>query len=307
MLLAISGLLFLVVLTVLCIAIIAAGNRKPAIERLGAYETNLNQDLYADEELAKPLRERLISPLFHKVGLFLRRLTPKATYAMFEEKLLAAGGFRGMSTDVFLLFCLVCSIVFAVLCGFLASALFHVPGNEVVRVVLLGFVFAMIIPVIGLNRRITARRESMKKLLPGVLDLIYVSVQAGLSFDGALAKVVEKMHGPLVDELARMLQEIRVGVTRRTALKNLSDRCKVQDISLFTAALIQADQMGVSIAHVLKIQSSNVRTKRQLAIREQALKAPVKMLIPLVLFIFPAIFIVMLGPAVISVMHTFIK
>jgi tight adherence protein C len=132
-------------------------------------------------------------------------------------------------------------------------------------------------------------------------------VEAGLAFDGALAKVAEKMKGALVDELTRMLQETRVGVSRSTALKNLSERCGVQDVSLFTAALIQADQLGVSIANILNIQSDNVRTKRKQRVREAAMKAPIKLLFPLVMFIFPTLFIVLLGPAMISIMRNLFK
>jgi len=309
----ITILLFLIVLLFFYVLIQFLANKQapaPATARLEvykSYEKREAKDLFLEEELAKPLRERLMSPLWHGLGEKLGNLTPQATYAMFEEKLAAAGGFYGMSTNSFLLLWLVIALVSACGCGLIAGIVFRASGDQIIRAVVIGFVIAMLLPILILNQRIRARRAAMQKSLPGVLDLIHVSVQAGLPFDGAIAKVAEKMRGPLVEEFARMLQEIRMGTTRKDALKNLSDRCKVQDVSLFTAALIQADQLGVGIANVLKIQASNVRTKRQLTIREQALKAPVKILIPLVFFVFPAMFVVLLGPAAIIILRQFLQ
>ncbi|MBP2639433.1 MAG: Type secretion system protein [Firmicutes bacterium] len=310
MLWIISILLFLMVFLLLYILIGVAGKKQSAAERLQVYDNVKkmeDQDIFADEELAKPIYERLFSPIWNKMGEKLRKMTPQATYAMFEAKLQAAGGFRDMSTNGFLLFWSFIAILLAFLFGLAAGKSFRLPLNQVIGMGLIGLVIGMILPVAVLSRRIRARKAAMQKSLPPVLDLVYVSVQAGLAFDGAIAKVVEKMRGPLVDEFAHMLQEIRMGMARRDALKNLSDRCQVQDISLFTAALIQADQLGVSIANTLKNQAEAVRVKRQLSIRELALKAPVKMLIPLVFFIFPAIFVVLLGPGVITMMHTLLN
>ncbi len=307
----ISILLFLIVLTFLYILIRFVGRKEqPTTNRLKIYNQNDQKnykDIFADEELSKPIQERLIYPFFRKIADKLGKMTPHATYTMFEEKLADAGGFRGMTTNSFLLFWFATAFVITFLSGIVAGIILHKPSDIVIRVVIIAFVIAMLLPVLVLNRRIRVRQAAMQKSLPGILDLIYVSVQAGLSFDGAIAKVVEKMHGPLVEEFARMLQEFRVGVTRKDGLKNLSNRCKIQDISLFTAALIQADQLGVSIANVLKIQANNVRVKRQLAIREQALKAPVKILVPLVFLVFPALFVVLIGPAAIAILRQFVQ
>ena len=155
-----------------------------------------------------------------------------------------------------------------------------------------------------LNRKITARRKSIQSDLPDALDLLTVSVEAGLGFDGALAKLSEKMKGALVEEFSRTLQEMRIGVPRRDAIRAMGQRCSVDDLSLFTAAVVQADQLGVSIGNVLRVQSAAMREKRRQRAQEKAQKAPVKMLIPLVVFIFPAIFVVLLGPAVIRLMSS---
>jgi len=152
-----------------------------------------------------------------------------------------------------------------------------------------------------LEQKIARRKANLMHELPDVLDLLTVSVEAGLGFDGALIKLSEKMKGDMVDEFTRMLQEMRIGVPRREALRSLAKRCNTQDVTLFTGALIQADQLGVSIAKVLRIQSVEMRDKRRQRAEEQAMKAPVKMLFPLVFFIFPAILIVLLGPALLQI------
>jgi tight adherence protein C len=138
--------------------------------------------------------------------------------------------------------------------------------------------------------------------LPDVLDLLTVSVEAGLGFDQAVVKVIEKFKGPLAEEFHRTLQEVRMNKPRREALRALADRVGIDDLTAFIAALIQADQLGVSIAKVLRIQSDQMRIKRRQRAEEQAQKASIKMLFPLIFFIFPAMFIVLLGPAVLSMM-----
>lgn len=161
----------------------------------------------------------------------------------------------------------------------------------------------MFIPYLFLEKKISDRRNILRRELPDVLDLLTVSVEAGLGFDSALVKLSEKMKGPMVDEFTRMLQEIRIGVARRDALRSLAARCNVQDISLFTSALIQADQLGVSVSNVLRVQSLDMREKRKQRAEEQAMKAPIKMVFPLVFFIFPTLFIVLLGPALLQIIN----
>jgi tight adherence protein C len=132
-------------------------------------------------------------------------------------------------------------------------------------------------------------------------------VEAGLGFDQALLKIVEKTRGPLAAECKRVLHEIRIGTTRRDALRGMADRTGVDDLQTFVAAIIQADQLGVSIGNVLRIQSNQLRQKRRQRAEERAQKAPVKMLIPMILFIFPSLFIILLGPGILQLMDNFMK
>jgi len=150
-----------------------------------------------------------------------------------------------------------------------------------------------------------ARQKVILNSLPDVIDLLTVSVEAGLGFDGALMKVVEKKPGPLASEFDKVLQEIKVGKPKRDALRDLAQRIDIQDFTAFIGAVVQADQFGVAIANVLRIQAEQIREKRRQRARERAMKVPVKMLIPMVVFIFPTLFIVLLGPVVLQIIEQF--
>jgi len=141
--------------------------------------------------------------------------------------------------------------------------------------------------------------------MPDIMDLLTVSVEAGLGFDAALSKVVDKMPGTLSEEFVVLLSEIKIGKTRKDAMYQMADRIGVPDFRSFISAVVQADQLGVSLGRVLRIQSDQIRVNRKQRIQEKAMKAPIKMLIPMVVFIFPAIFIVLLGPTVINLIHMF--
>lgn len=145
----------------------------------------------------------------------------------------------------------------------------------------------------------------MVKDLPYTLDLITVSVEAGLSLDGAIARIVSNVPGVLSDEFSKTLKEMRMGIDKRQALRNMSDRCDVRDVSILVNALIQADELGVSLGKVLRIEGAQLREKRRQSAKEKAMKAPVKMLFPMIIFIFPGVFVIILGPAVIKMIEMF--
>ena len=300
MLLAITTLVFVVTLLLLYVFVLAG--RSSLGDKLK--EVGASDAAYVDEELATPLYQRIFGSPARWIGSFILQLTPQATRRTAEEKLFAAGGFQEMSTDQFLVFWGGMAALGALSGGFVAWAA-KTNSGIILMAAIGGFFLGYLIPLMILNRRIGSRKASIQRSLPDVLDLLSGSVEAGLSFTGAMANVAEKMKGPLVDEMARVLQETRMGMTRRDALKGLSERCGLQDVTMFTAALIQADQLGVSIAHVLGIQSENVRNRRRQRLRESAMRAPIKLLFPLIFFIFPTLFIVLLGPAMISIIQVF--
>lgn len=168
---------------------------------------------------------------------------------------------------------------------------------------ILGFAIGFLLPEFWLGGKIKARQKIILKMIPDTLDLLTISVRAGLGFDAALAKVVEKLPGPLTDEFRRALAEVRVGKARRDALRDMIPRTNVAPLSAFIGAIIQAETLGVSISKVLQVQSDQLRIERRQRAEEMAAKAPIKMLFPLVGCIFPSLFLVILGPAMISIMQ----
>jgi tight adherence protein C len=161
-----------------------------------------------------------------------------------------------------------------------------------------------IAPEFWLTRRVTARQKTIVLEIPDALDLLTISVRAGLGFDAALGKVVEKLRGPLPDEFRRALAEIRMGKSRRESLRDIIPRTDVPALTNFISAIIQAEQLGVSISKVLQVQSEQLRIERRQRAEEMAQKAPIKMLFPLIGCIFPTLFMVILGPALIQILST---
>ena len=156
-----------------------------------------------------------------------------------------------------------------------------------------------------INSKIKSRQEKIRAQLPDALDLLAVSVEAGLGFDSAVSRLIESLDGPLIDEFNLTLSEMRVGESRPEALRKLSERAQVTELSAFTRALIQADTLGISLGRILRIQAADTRERRQSLAEERAMKAPIKMLFPTVLFIFPAMFLVILGPALLGLSKLF--
>ncbi|HYE84541.1 MAG TPA: type II secretion system F family protein [Clostridia bacterium] len=250
--------------------------------------------------------DRVIKPGMAKLSRFLNRITPRHYYNQMEMRIKEAGSPRGISVGGILLFqiCLICISV-AAAAVMLAATDIPLIKVMVVLCALLGIV--SILPKYYLKHRIAERQKEIERCLPDVLDMLTVSIEAGLSFDGAVAKLVEKMTGVLVQEFSIVLKEMRVGVSKKDAFRSLLERVPVPSLVTFIGAIIQADQLGISIGNVLRIQSSLVRQKRRQKTQENAMKAPIKMLLPMIVFIFPTIFIVLLGPVLIKMMKAFAR
>jgi tight adherence protein C len=221
-----------------------------------------------------------------------------------EKKIVMAGSSYKWGRDGFMLFWffVVLSVSFI---SFVYLAGHPFPLPQKIMFFFCALICGAYLPVFLLNRTIAERRQQMMLELPDILDLLCVSVQAGLSFDGALGQITQKMKGLLVSECARMLQEMRFGISRRQALERLADRCGVQDISLFVSAVIQSEQLGVSLGEVLQVQADNLRHRRLQQAKAKAQKAPVKMVFPMAIFIFPTLFIVILLPIAFSLLNSF--
>ncbi|HEX3028834.1 MAG TPA: type II secretion system F family protein [Clostridia bacterium] len=259
-----------------------------------------------DSELNQPLFARVVQPLLDNLSKSILKITPKEMVSSLEKKVDMAGNpFKlkvkdWINLQVIIILCL----------PFISAVLGYIRKTDLSYVFLIcltEIVLGLILPNMILNKQIAKRQSEIRNSMPDVLDLLTVSVEAGLGFDGALAKVVDKVPGALAAEFANVLQEIKVGKHRKDALKDMAERIGIQDLTTFIGSIVQAEQLGVSIGNVLRIQSEQMRQKRRQRAQEKAMKAPVKMLIPMVLFIFPTIFSVLVGPIIIRVIDTFAK
>ena len=247
-------------------------------------------------------RERVVTPGIHRLAAIALRVNPKASVESIARRLLAAGLQGRISATQFL------ALKGALALGGLVFVLlFAVVASPLAGFLLAPFAvgFGFFCPDAFLTFKVRARREAIRVQLPDALDLLAVSVEAGLGFDGAVTKLTEHMEGPLVDEFALTLGEIRIGESRHEALKKFTERVPTPEVAAFVRSVIQADQLGVSLGRILRVQGADSRPRRQAAAEEKAMKAPIKMLFPTVLFIFPAMFIVVLGPALMTLMHYF--
>jgi len=272
-------------------------------ERLGEFGTRSAMTL-EQIELSEPFSERVIKPMLRAVANVFARLTPRRNMEAIQHNLDLAGNPHGWSPTEFTGLRLASALVCAGLglgLTFLGRAALR---NQLFATALAG-ALGYFLPTIWLTMRINNRKADILRALPDALDLLTISVEAGLGFDAALSKVAEKWDNELSQAFTRVLVEIQMGTLRRKALRTMADRAGVPELTSFAAAIIQADQLGVSLARVLHIQSEQMRIRRRQRAEELANKAPIKMMIPLVFLIFPALFVVLLGPALPSLRSAF--
>lgn len=258
----------------------------------------------AEVEMSLPLFERVVRPMLDGLGNFLTRRAQAGSTQQLQEKLNLAGRPWGLTASGFTALRLL-SLVLMTCVGFGASLLLQFDMPSWLLGPVGGGVLGYLLPQMILTRRIKRRQKEILLAMPSALDLLTISVEAGLSFDAALTRVAEKYKNALTQELNQLLNEVRLGRPRLEALDDLGKRCQVDELSNFVQAIIQSEQLGVGVANVLRIQSEEIRRRRRQRAEEQGQKAPLKMLFPMVGCIFPTIFIVLLGPAVIEVAHEF--
>ena len=253
-------------------------------------------------ELSQPFSERVIVPVIRRVGEFSARFTPQKAIQDTARKLELAGNPWPIDAATFLAIRFILAVVLG---GFLvAVVLISPPSNPSDNFMYIGgATFAgFFLPHLMLTSRITRRQKEIRKAMPDALDLLTICVEAGLGFDAAMSKVSEKWENELSLAFTRTIREVQLGKVRRDALKDMSDRLGIPEMTSFVAAIIQSEQLGVSMAKVLRIQSDQMRVKRRQYAEEEAHKAPIKMIIPMALLIFPSILIIILTPAVIQIM-----
>ena len=246
-------------------------------------------------------RERALEPFVAKASQLVVRINPRVSVEAVSKKLMAAG-MRKTSPTTIIGAKGILGVGGAIGGFVLGSAM--APKYMLLLALVFGAIGALA-PGLYLNGRVKSRQAAVSAELPDALDLLSVSVEAGLGFDGAVQKLTEHMDGPLIEEFELALGEIRIGEGRSEALKKMAERSSSQEMASFVRAIIQADQLGISLGRILRVQATDSRLKRQAAAEEKAMKAPIKMLFPTVLFIFPAMFLVILGPAFLNLSKIF--
>jgi len=255
-------------------------------------------------EAQPPFSERVVAPFLRKFSGAGRALTPGGQEHTLRHRLEMAGSPARWDPDRVLAFKALGLLVFGVLGFFLPLVLGSGPAPAIGLMILLG-VLGYFTPDIWLYQLAYNRREVIQRTLPDALDLLTISVEAGQGFDAALAQVARNTEGPLADEFFRVLQEMQIGLGRAEAFRALSERTSVPDLRNFVTAMVQADVFGIPIANVLRVQSREMRIKRTQRAEEKAQKVPVKILFPLIFFILPSLFVVVIGPAAIKILKTF--
>jgi len=273
---------------------------RASLRQLDGYQV----DNVRDQELLKPVTERTVAPIMERIVEFGSRFTPDGYVEKVRDRFISSGNGSPDAVDRFIALKVVAvaciPIVFILIFGVVGmSGLKGFGAAALLSAVL------VIGPDATLNRKIAERQQAIRVKLPDVLDLLVISVEAGLGFEQALDRTVSAVPGPLTQEFARMLGETRAGASRANAMRAMEKRCNVPELRSFVLAILQADTFGVSIGRVLRAQADEMRIKRRQMAQEQAQKAPVKMLIPMVFCVFPALFIVVIGPAIINISQSF--
>lgn len=259
------------------------------------------------EQLKGSSLERIVLPFASKVISTIARLTPLDLYRRTNRLIVLAGAPAHLTAERIVAFKIVFAIVGVVLGVVVAPLLPFEGAVPAVAAVALFTLTGYTLPGAAVSARASSRQKEIRKAMPDTMDLLTISVEAGLGFDAALAQVVKNVPGPLSEEISRMLQEMQIGVSRVEALRHLNDRTEVPEVDGFVLSMIQADKYGIGVAKVLRAQSTELRQKRRQRAEEKAQKVPMKLLFPMIFLILPAMFIVILGPGAIKVWQTFFE
>lgn len=296
----VGGLVILgaVILTVIGLRNPELANERALQARLEEFSRTGEQVDLRKLELSQPFTQRVIYPMARKMGELAVRFTPQNAINSINRKLELAGSPANVDATMILAAQAICAAIF----GGLVVLVFTVGATKwpFGRVILFAILFGglgYMFPQLWLSSKISRRQKEIRKAMPDALDLLTICVEAGLGFDAAMSKVSEKWESQLSFAFARAIQEIQLGKVRREALRDMAERIGIPEMTSFVAAVIQSEQLGVSLAKVLRIQSDQMRVKRRQRAEEEAHKAPLKMLIPMALLIFPSLMIVLLTPA----------
>ena len=265
--------------------------------------------LLEEMELARPFSERVLKPLLKRLSHLAARVSPGTKAEAIALKLAMAGNPRQLTVETFLGLKVAAALVlaaFALLAQFLLPPLVAPPALVTTALwTAVATVAGFFLPELWIRDEMRHRQKAIRKVLPDTIDILSISVEAGLGFDAAMSRICQKAHNPLTAEFEKYLTELRLGKARREALRQIQTRTGVDDLNTFISAVIQADQLGASMAKILRVQSEQLRTKRRQRTEQLAQQASLKMLFPMILFIFPAVFVVILGPSIPQIINGF--
>ncbi|MCE5324045.1 type II secretion system F family protein [bacterium] len=290
----------LVAIILLAVGLTMKTERQIMLDRLRQYGRSSTSDAaMLSDNLMLPFWERVVRPMLTALG----EIGAGMRLENAAHRLNAAGNPHAISPKEFVAIKRVCSVVGLAL-GIVLTRIGSMSILSTVAAALLGLALGAYVPEKWVTSKIAERKNDILKALPNTIDLLSVSIEAGLGLDGAIARIAEKTKGPLSEEFSLALKEMQVGMSKMDALRNMATRAQVPELSNFVAAVYQAEELGASLTDVIRIQGQVIRSRRRMRAREAAARLPVTMLFPLVFFIFPSIFIVVLAPGMIRMMHS---
>jgi tight adherence protein C len=301
----------LVIVIIVAVALVLVANRMPKQDqdpleaRLAEFAQRGEQVSLEDIELSQPFTERVIFPILRWFGELTSRLTPQNQIQDMQKKLELAGISGRVDAPMIMASRFVAAALFGVAAFLLFTfSILKQPFSRAMLYSGIGAALGFFFPQLYLNSRMQTRQKEVRKAMPDALDLLTICVEAGLGFEAAMSKVAEKWNNELSLAFGRGIREIQLGKPRRDALRDMAERVGIAEMTSFVAAVIQGQELGVSMAKVLRIQSDQMRMKRRQRAEEEARQAPIKMLLPMVAFIFPSIFIVLMTPAALRMMKS---
>ena len=303
-----AGLVFAAFTLALSVIGVASAERRGVARSIGAIQAlDRASAALKETELERPFAERVLGPLGDRFINLGRKMARADTAKKLQFRLDVAGNPPGWGVSRLIGLKVLGMVGLGTLSLFYTALVIGLPFMRIVIISALAAGLGYVLPNILLNNAGEKRSKLMRNALPDAIDLLTVSVEAGLGFDSAVSRVAINTKGPMSEEFARLLQEMQLGVGRTEAMRAMAERSSIQELKSFCMAMVQADNLGIPIGKVLRIQSSEMRVKRRQRAEEKAQQVPVKIMIPLMLFILPCLFIIVMGPAVISMMEMFSK
>lgn len=283
---------FLFVLAIGLLAVVRKSSKRTVASRLSYYGTQ------KEVEEIPSFSDRILLPVLRRIANMVKRISPKRVEESTSHKLELAGILEVLGTNVYFTVKFLLPLIFLII--YILLLVFFDFSMVINILLLIPIPISYFLPDIYLKNKINSRQDEIRRTLPNALDMLTITVEAGMGFDAALSRIAKNLKGPLGEELEKMLKEMNVGIPRREALRNLVKRTYVSDLDSFVSAIIQAEILGISIGKILRTQASELRNRRSIRAEEAGIKAPLKLVFPLILCLLPALLVVIIGPGIIT-------